>query len=181
MEFPAIVERLAGATESARGDELAHGLEPSAELDEVARRQALTAEGIALLDNAAEPTLAGLADVRAAAAHAARDGVLGPGDLHQVAKAIAIGLEARRALGCAGAAAARVGRAGRTVARLARRCDRPLRRRGRLRPPRQRVARTAAAAERAAQRTAACDRGARARRALERADRVPAGTVRHRA
>src|SRR5262245_62856116 len=99
LEFPAILERLEGVTESARGAELARGLEPSAEVDEVARRQALTAEGIALLDHAAEPTLAGLADVRAAAEHAARDGVLGPGDLHQVARAVAIGLEARRALG----------------------------------------------------------------------------------
>src|SRR5262245_45931511 len=105
LEFPAIVERLSGATESARGDEAARALEPSTDPGEVARRQALTAEGIALLDNAAEPSLAGLADVRAAAEHAARDGVLGPGDLHQVAKAIAIGLEARRALGEAAALA----------------------------------------------------------------------------
>jgi DNA mismatch repair protein MutS2 len=105
LEFPAIVERLAGATESARGDELARALEPSADENEVARRQALTAEGIALLDNAAEPSLAGLADVRAAAAHAARDGTLGPGDLHQVANAVGVALEARRALGEAAALA----------------------------------------------------------------------------
>ena len=99
LEFPAIVERLAGATESAYGDELARALEPSADPGEVARRQALTAEGIALLDNAAEPSLAGLADVRAAAEHAARDGTLGPRDLRHVAAAVAVGLEARRALG----------------------------------------------------------------------------------
>ena len=67
LEFPAIVERLAGATESARGDELARELTPSPDAGAVARRQALTAEGIALLDNAAAPSLAGLADVRAAA------------------------------------------------------------------------------------------------------------------
>src|SRR4051794_14934137 len=105
LEFPAIVERLGGATESARGAELARGLEPSPEPDEVARRQALTAEGIALLDNSAEPTLAGLADVRAAADHAERDGTLGPRDLRHVSKAIAIALEARRALGGARALA----------------------------------------------------------------------------
>src|SRR4051794_7343948 len=99
LEFPAIVERLGGATESARGAELARGLEPSPEPDEVARRQALTAEGIALLDNSAEPTLAGLADVRAAADHAERDGTLGPRDLRRVAAAVSIGLEARRTLG----------------------------------------------------------------------------------
>src|SRR5262249_24118913 len=43
--------------------------------------------------------LAGLADVRAAAEHAGRDGVLGQGDLREVAKAVTIGLEARRVLG----------------------------------------------------------------------------------
>jgi DNA mismatch repair protein MutS2 len=102
LEFPAIVERLAGAAESARGGELARELVPSADRGEVLRRQALTAEGIALLDNAAEPSLAGLADVRAAAAHAARDGVLGPRDLDQVAKAVTIALGARRVLGEAG-------------------------------------------------------------------------------
>ena len=52
------------STESARGAELARELAPSADAGEVARRQALTAEGIALLDDAAEPSLAGLADVR---------------------------------------------------------------------------------------------------------------------
>src|SRR6476620_503403 len=105
LEFPTILERLEGATESARGGELARELTPSADAGEVARRQALTAEGIALLDNSAEPSLAGLADVRAAAEHAARDGVLGPRDLRQVAKAVTLGLDARRALGEAAALA----------------------------------------------------------------------------
>src|SRR5262249_9395885 len=105
LEFPAIVERLAGATESAHGDELARALEPSPDPDDVARRQALTAEAIALLDHAAQPSLAGLADVRTAAAQAARAGALGPRALRAVAVSVATGLEARRALGEAAALA----------------------------------------------------------------------------
>ena len=80
---------------------------PSADRDEVARRQALTAEGHrAARQAAAEPSLAGLADVREAAARAARDGVLGPRDLRRVATAVAVALEARRALGEAARAGA---------------------------------------------------------------------------
>ena len=61
LEFPAIAERLAGATASAHGAELARSLVPSADPGEVARRQALTAEAVALLDTADEPPLDGLA------------------------------------------------------------------------------------------------------------------------
>jgi dsDNA-specific endonuclease/ATPase MutS2 len=50
LEFPAIVERLVAATETEPRAGLARGLLPSAEPDEVARRQALTAEAVALLD-----------------------------------------------------------------------------------------------------------------------------------
>ncbi len=102
LEFPAIAERLAGLAESERGGELALGLLPSPDPAEVVRRQTLTAEGIALVEASAEPSLAGLADVRDAAARAARDGTLGPGELHQVAAAARIALEARRVLEEAG-------------------------------------------------------------------------------
>ena len=44
LEFPALVERLAGATATPYGEELARALVPSADIDEVARRQALTAD-----------------------------------------------------------------------------------------------------------------------------------------
>ena len=71
LEFPAIAERLANATASAHGAELARSLVPSADPSEVARRQALTAEAVALLDAADEPPLEGLHDVREPAAHAA--------------------------------------------------------------------------------------------------------------
>jgi DNA mismatch repair protein MutS2 len=98
LEFPAILERLRGATESEHGAVLAGALRPSADEAEVARRQALTAEAVALIDHSAEPSLAGLADVRDAAARAARGGLLGAGELHRVSAAVGVGLEARRRL-----------------------------------------------------------------------------------
>jgi DNA mismatch repair protein MutS2 len=98
LEFPAIAERLAAVAESEHGGELALRLVPSSDQGEVVRRQALTSEAIALLEASAEPSLAGLADVRSAAALAARDGTLGPRELHQVASAVRIALEARRLL-----------------------------------------------------------------------------------
>jgi DNA mismatch repair protein MutS2 len=102
LEFPAIVERLGGATESAYGGALAGGLLPSSDPAEVVRRQALTAEAVTLLDHAAEPSFAGLADIREAAARAARDGILGPGELNQISAAARIALEARRKLDSVG-------------------------------------------------------------------------------
>ena len=78
LDFPAIAERLAAVAATAHGEELARALVPSPDPDEVARRQALTAEVVALLDEAAEPPLDGIRDVREAAAHAARGGALEP-------------------------------------------------------------------------------------------------------
>ncbi|MGH2996907.1 MAG: endonuclease MutS2, partial [Gaiellaceae bacterium] len=72
---------------------------PSPDEAEVERRQALTAEAIALLDAAAEPSLTGVADVRTSAEHASRDGILGPGELRAIAVTISVALEARRLLG----------------------------------------------------------------------------------
>jgi DNA mismatch repair protein MutS2 len=98
LEYPAILERLAALTETDRGAELALALAPSPDVDEVARRQSLGSEAIVLLERSAEPALAGIADVREAAVRAARDGVLGAGDLCRVAASVAAGLDARRAL-----------------------------------------------------------------------------------
>ena len=98
LEFPAIAERIAGATASAHGAELARALVPSADPGEVARRQALTAEAVALLDTADEPPLDGLHDVREPAAHAALGGVLAAGALRNVADTIGGALRARAAL-----------------------------------------------------------------------------------
>src|SRR6478672_203951 len=99
LEFPAIVDRLAAATGTPLGEELALGLEPSADADEVRRRQALTAEAVALLDASAEPPFEGVRDVRASVELAARGGVLNPEALRAVASTVGGGLRVRSALG----------------------------------------------------------------------------------
>ena len=98
LDFPAIAERLAAVAATAHGEELARGLAPSPDPDEVARRQALTAEVVALLDEAAEPPLDGIRDIREAAAHAARGGALSTQALAHIAAAIGGGLRTRAAL-----------------------------------------------------------------------------------
>jgi DNA mismatch repair protein MutS2 len=98
LEFPAIVERLVAATATPHGAELARELLPSADSEEVSRRQALTAEAVALLDISAEPPLDGIDDVRDPAALAARGGVLTPDALREIAATIGGGLRARAAV-----------------------------------------------------------------------------------
>jgi DNA mismatch repair protein MutS2 len=98
LEYPAIVERLAAATGTPHGAELVRALSPSGDLDEVSRRQAVTAEAIALLDVAAEPPLEGIDDVRSAAALAARGGLLTTEALSRIESTITGGLRARAAV-----------------------------------------------------------------------------------
>ena len=98
LEYPAIVERVARAAETPQGVGRARALVPSADAEDVARRQALTAEAIALLDAAAEPSLRGAKDVRKAATHAARGAALEPATLNDVALTVSVGLQARKAL-----------------------------------------------------------------------------------
>ena len=69
------------------GAERARALLPARDRDTVVARQALTAEGVALLDAALDPPLAGIADVRDAAVRADRDGMLGPAELRAIATA----------------------------------------------------------------------------------------------
>jgi DNA mismatch repair protein MutS2 len=99
LELPAITGRLAAASATELGAERAGALLPATELDEVAARQALTAEAVVLLDAAQEPPLAGIADVRDAAARAERDGLLGPSELRSIATATRVALAARRIVG----------------------------------------------------------------------------------
>ena len=93
-----IRERVARATATEHGAALAAVLEPSADPEEVARRQALTAEAIALLDESLEPPLDGIRDVREQAAHAALGGALSPQALRHVADTATGALRARAAL-----------------------------------------------------------------------------------
>src|ERR1700693_5315079 len=99
LEFPAVVERLATASATAHGEAFARALAPPPDPAEVARRQALTAEVVALLDMSAEPPLDGISDVRDDADMAGRGGTLGTEALRRVADTVAGGLRARGALG----------------------------------------------------------------------------------
>jgi DNA mismatch repair protein MutS2 len=103
LELPAILERLAAATTTDAGAALARAVAPSGDADEVARRQALTAEAVALLDEAAEPPLERVRDVREPARLAVRGGTLTPAALADVASTVRGGLAARAALDEAGA------------------------------------------------------------------------------
>ncbi len=98
LEFPAIRERVAGATATEHGAALAAELEPSPDPIEVTRRQALTAEAIALLDESLEPPLDKISDVRDQAAHAALGGALSPQALRRVSDTATGSLRARAAL-----------------------------------------------------------------------------------
>ena len=98
LEFAAIRERVAAATATDYGAELARALAPSPEPEEVGRRQALTAEAIALLEESVEPPLEGIRDVREQVAHAALGGALSPQALRHVADTVSGSLRARAAL-----------------------------------------------------------------------------------
>ena len=76
LELPAVLARLAAATDSEPGAAFAHALRPSGDERAVQLRQQRTAEAIALLDEAAEPELGDVADVRDEAALAERGSVL---------------------------------------------------------------------------------------------------------
>jgi DNA mismatch repair protein MutS2 len=98
LEYPLIVERLADATVTAQGAVLAHELLPSPDAGEVARRQAMTAEAIGLLEGGVAPSLQGVADVRTAADRAERGGAIDAAELRSIADTITGALAARRAL-----------------------------------------------------------------------------------
>jgi DNA mismatch repair protein MutS2 len=109
LEFPAVVERLAAAAATEYGVALVLSLVPSADPELVSRRQALTAEAIALLDVSDEPPLEGLGDVRDPARLAARGAVLPVGRLGEIGGAIGVGLRVRAALESAAAPAPLLG------------------------------------------------------------------------
>jgi DNA mismatch repair protein MutS2 len=96
LELPAIVARLAGLTATEHGAALAAALEPSSDDGEVARRQALTAAAVVLLDSGDAPDLAGIRDVRGAAERAVRGGMLRADELRAIAVSVAVALEAKR-------------------------------------------------------------------------------------
>jgi DNA mismatch repair protein MutS2 len=98
LELDVVLERLAALAATPYGIERALALVPSADPAEIARRQSLTDEAVALLDHAAEPPLDRIPDVRAAAERAGRAAALSVRELFDVASAIEGGLRARKAL-----------------------------------------------------------------------------------
>jgi DNA mismatch repair protein MutS2 len=98
LELPAVLARLAAAAASEPGALLAEGLRPSPDADEVRLRQQQTTEAVALLDDAAEPDLGGVADVTDAAERAARGSTLDTRSLSLVERTIRAGAAGRRAL-----------------------------------------------------------------------------------
>ena len=85
LELPAILERLAARAASEPGRERALALTPSPDVAEVVSRQRLTSEAVALLDNAAEPELGAVRDIRPAVELASRGATLDPAALRAVA------------------------------------------------------------------------------------------------
>ncbi len=98
LEYPAIVEQLAALTATPQGALLARDLTPSPDAAVVARRQALTAEAIALLEGSVEPSLRGIQDLREATFRAAREAVLGADELRAIADSARIAVTARTAV-----------------------------------------------------------------------------------
>jgi DNA mismatch repair protein MutS2 len=98
LEFPTILGQVADAAATTHGASLARALTPSSDPDEVARRQTLTTEAIALFDESAEPSLGDVADVRAAAERAALGASLRIPELHEIARSIKAALAARDAV-----------------------------------------------------------------------------------
>ena len=96
LELPAILDRLAAAAATDIGADLARALSPSAQPDEVAARQALTAEAVTLLDEADDPPLAGVTDITSAVDRTERDGMLSPAELRAVAISARVAVDARR-------------------------------------------------------------------------------------
>jgi DNA mismatch repair protein MutS2 len=98
LELPAILGRLAAAAATELGAGRARALQPTPDAGDVRRRQALTAEAVALLDAAVDPPLAGVTDVTAAVDRSERDGVLGPAELRAISVGVRVAVEARRVL-----------------------------------------------------------------------------------
>ncbi|KPL83426.1 hypothetical protein SE15_07045 [Thermanaerothrix daxensis] len=76
LEFPKILDRLAGYAAFSASAELARALRPSADFDEVSRRQTRTRETRHLLNHYAEVSIGEARDVRPLVERAARAGVL---------------------------------------------------------------------------------------------------------
>jgi DNA mismatch repair protein MutS2 len=98
LELDVVLERLASFAATPYGSERVLALTPSADPAEVAARQALTDEGVLLLDHSAEPPLHGIPGIRAALERASRGAILAAPELHAIAAAADGGRRARKTL-----------------------------------------------------------------------------------
>ncbi|MGB9633333.1 MAG: endonuclease MutS2, partial [Chloroflexaceae bacterium] len=85
LEFPKILAQLARYTAFSASRELALALRPSTEVAEVARALALTGEARALLEELPDLSIGAMRDIRRAAQHTARGGVIDGPSLLEVA------------------------------------------------------------------------------------------------
>ena len=98
LELPKILERLAEHPSFSAGRELALSLQPSPDVDEVARRQGETSEARALLDGRADVSLGGARDVRPLVDRAEHGAILMPSELLDVHDTLVSGRTLRRAI-----------------------------------------------------------------------------------
>ena len=98
LEFPKVLERLAGYASFSVSAQLAAALRPADSLEESHRRLQLTSEGRRLLSVNAEISVGGTSDVRPMVEVATRHGVLHPEELLSVKVTMQAGRELERAL-----------------------------------------------------------------------------------
>lgn len=91
LEYPKILHQLAEQTAFAVSRELALGLRPSTDVNEVRRRQRMTTEARRLLELKSGTTVGGARDVSAAVRRARLGGVLEPSDLLDVRSTLVAG------------------------------------------------------------------------------------------
>jgi DNA mismatch repair protein MutS2 len=98
LEFPKVLERLAGYASFSASAELAASLRPADSLEESSRRLQLTSEGRRLLSVNTEISVGGTSDIRPLVKLAAREGILTPEELLAVKVTMQVGRELERAL-----------------------------------------------------------------------------------
>ncbi len=96
LEYPKILERLAGYASFAVSADKARALRPTPDPDEARRRQAETREAVQLLETHPDLTIGGARDIRQAVDLAARAAVLTPVDLLDVKSTLVAGRDLAR-------------------------------------------------------------------------------------
>ena len=96
LEFPKILERLAGYAAFSASHDMVLALRPTTRLDEAQARQAVTREACVLLSVKSEITIGGATDIRPLADRAARRSVLLPGELLEIKNTLISGRDLAR-------------------------------------------------------------------------------------